>query len=75
MFSLFHKGFIGDEHLWLYYVQVTHTKFVEICNLLVMINTPNNKYVIINILKDASDASKVISIEVHGTLKAIIIYQ
>ena len=54
--SIFHKGLIGDEILWLCEVHVTHTRFLyKIHNLLMIMNRPKTEYEIISIFKDMSD--------------------
>ena len=76
MQKILHKWIIGNDPLRLYGIHITHKNpLVKLCNIIVFINTPNKKYRIRNILKDASDIAKVIGLKESGTLKARIIYQ
>ena len=76
MCRIFHNGIIGNELRWLYDIQVTHTTFIDkLYNLLVILNLTKNKYLIIIILKDASDITKFLRLQVPRTLKDISIYQ
>ena len=53
---ILYNGFICNDLLWICGVQVTLTKFIyELHNLLILLNLPYNKLLIINILKDTID--------------------
>ena len=76
MCRLFHNGIIGNELLWLYDIQVTHTTYIDkLYTLLVLLNLPKNKYLIIIILKDASGIAKFLRLQVPGNFNDISIYQ
>ena len=54
--SLLYKVLKRYEILLLYNIHVTHTKFLDkLCNLLVLLNTPQTESGVRIILKDVSD--------------------
>ena len=74
--SLFNKVPIGNELIRLNEILIANMKFFnKIFNLLIFMSCPEMKYSIRIIIKYVIDITKVLSINVSGTLKGISIYQ
>ena len=70
------KVIISDELLWLYEIKFTFMKFLDkLLGLLVLMNNIKVKYVVISILRNIIDKSKILRFKVFKNLKALIINQ